>query len=155
MHPPLPTASTIPHAIPEAGPEAQGSASRMIWNSLGVVCVGLGIVGALLPVIPTTVFLLGALTCFSRGSPRLERRLLDDPRFGPSLRAWRAERAIPARGRKLALGSMAATGLVVAATVPTGVAAGVVAVLAAVALYVGTRPEPRSPHGSPWASSSP
>lgn len=129
------------HAKPSATP--LGSVrGRVLWIGLGGVLTILAVVGAVLPVMPTTIFALGAAASFSKGSPRLERWLLEHPWLGPSVLAWRSERAIPLRARCLALVSMAASAAVVAATAPLTVAVGVGVVLVPVALYVGTRPSP-------------
>ncbi|MBO9708791.1 MAG: YbaN family protein [Caulobacter sp.] len=83
-------------------------AARWIWLAAGLLCVALGFVGAFVPLMPTTVFLILAAACFARSSPRLERWLLDHPRFGPTLRAWRKEKAIPRTGKIMACVGMAA-----------------------------------------------
>jgi uncharacterized membrane protein YbaN (DUF454 family) len=82
-------------------------ATRTIWLALGCLCVGLGFVGAFLPLMPTTIFLILAAGCFARSSPRLEAWLFNHPRFGPALRDWRAEGAISRRGKFLACSGMA------------------------------------------------
>jgi len=80
---------------------------RGLFLVLGLVFVALGIIGAFLPVMPTTVFLILAAGCFARSSPRLEAWLLNHPKFGPTLRAWREHGAIPPRAKLYASLGMA------------------------------------------------
>lgn len=80
---------------------------RWIWLVCGWVCLATGIVGLVLPLLPTTPFVLLAAYCFSRGSVRYEHWLLTHPRFGPLVRDWRANHAVPLRAKQLATGMMA------------------------------------------------
>jgi len=68
--------------------------------SLGVTFVILGMIGALLPVLPTTPFLLLALTCFANSSPRFHKILLNNRWFGNDLQQWEENRSI-ARASKI------------------------------------------------------
>jgi len=70
----------------------------------GHLCVALGVVGIFLPVMPTTVFLLGAAACYARSSERLYRRLLDNRIFGPLIADWRHHRAMRVRAKATAIG---------------------------------------------------
>ncbi|MCC6403481.1 MAG: YbaN family protein [Fimbriimonadaceae bacterium] len=79
---------------------------RWIWNTAGLTSVGVGIVGAFVPVLPTTVFLILALWCFSKGSPRLEAWLLNHKVYGGALRRWRLTKAITVRGKVWAVTAM-------------------------------------------------
>ena len=58
---------------------------RAIYIAAGGSCTGLGILGAFLPGLPTTVFLLLASYFFARSSPRLHRMLVEHPKLGPFL----------------------------------------------------------------------
>jgi len=80
---------------------------RGVYLIIGIGFVVLGFIGAFLPVLPTTPFLILAAACFARSSPRLESRLLQHPHFGPSLRDWRRRGAIPVKAKLMALGGMA------------------------------------------------
>ncbi|MET4898676.1 YbaN family protein [Sphingomonadaceae bacterium jetA1] len=115
---------------------------RLGWLSLGIVCVGLGIVGAILPLMPTTIFLILAMGCFARSSPRLEARLLDHPRFGPTLRAWRRDGAMSRRAKAMACGGIATGYAIFLVTVrPTTIVLAMVAlVMTGCAIYIATRP---------------
>ena len=86
---------------PESRPLMRG-----IWLALGLIATAAGLIGAVLPLLPTTPFLILAAACFARSSPRLEARILEDPRFGPMIREWRARGAIPPRAKLLAVGGM-------------------------------------------------
>jgi uncharacterized membrane protein YbaN (DUF454 family) len=74
---------------------------------------------------PTTVFILIASYCFARSSPRLERWLLEHPRFGPGLRRFREQRGMPRSAKIAALGAMwtaiTMSSLVLAMTAPKAV----------------------------------
>ena len=84
---------------------------RLVLRSLGLLCVALGLAGAVLPLVPTTPFLLLAAYAFARSSPRLHEWLLSHRQFGPPLRAWREHGAIGG-GAKLAAVIMLALSLV-------------------------------------------
>lgn len=88
---------------------ASGSAARIVYLAVGLVCLGLGILGAFLPVLPSTPLLLLSIWGFSRSSSRLERWLLEHPRFGPRLRAFRDARVIPLPVKLTAWGTMIVT----------------------------------------------
>jgi uncharacterized membrane protein YbaN (DUF454 family) len=67
--------------------------------ALGCLFVGIGALGVVLPVLPTTPFLLVAAFFFVRSSPRLYHWLLRSPLFGPFLRDWQQHRGIRPRVR--------------------------------------------------------
>lgn len=73
--------------------------ARWLLIGAGWICIALAVVGLALPILPTTPFLLLAGACFVRSSPRLHRRMLEDPRFGPYLEAWQRDRSIPAHAK--------------------------------------------------------
>lgn len=122
--------------------------TALAWKAAGWACVGIAAIGALVPLLPTTLFLILALACFTRGSPRLARRLLAHPRFGPPLAAWQQHRIISRRAKTLAVVGMALAVVLVALATDGWLATVLVgATLAGVAGYVVTRPSvvPRRP----------
>lgn len=62
--------------------------------SLGWFFVILAIIGAFLPILPTTPFLILALALFSKSSPRFHQMLLDNKWFGPSLSQWEQDKTL-------------------------------------------------------------
>lgn len=80
---------------------------RWVWLLCGLLCLVTGVLGIVLPLLPTTPFVLLAAFCFSRGSERCEQWLLSHPHFGPMVRDWRANRALPLRAKQLATAMMA------------------------------------------------
>ncbi|WP_295042806.1 YbaN family protein [uncultured Paracoccus sp.] len=115
---------------------------RRVWYVLGMIALALGIVGIALPVMPTVPFLLLAAAAFARSSPRLERRILDHPTYGPPVRAWRERGAIGRLAKIWATLAMACgVGFSLLAGMPLWVVAVQAMICTAVAAFVVTRPE--------------
>jgi uncharacterized membrane protein YbaN (DUF454 family) len=104
--------------------------------------VALGIVGAFLPLMPTTIFLILSAWFFARSSPRLENWILNHPRFGNTVRNWQTYGAVPVRAKIMACGGMTIGFLVFWVSVhPSILVAICVAVfLVGSAIYVVSRP---------------
>ena len=117
---------------------------RWLYLAIGWIMVGLGIVGALLPIMPTVPFLIVAAAAFARSSPELEAKLLNHPRFGYHLRQWRQQGAIARPAKILAVTAMAFSFASVmifgAAFLWLQIAVGITLFLCAI--FVVTRPEP-------------
>ncbi len=124
-------------------------AARAAYLVTGLVFVGLGVLGAFLPVLPTTPFLLVSLWAFSKSSARLERWLLEHPRFGARLVAWRTERVIPLPVKLTAWGSMIASLTIMGITgVPVTGMIGAASVMAIGATYIALKPSRPRPRDS-------
>lgn len=79
---------------------------RVLYISGGLVALLLGLIGVLLPLLPTTPFVLVAAWCFARSSQRLHRRLLAHRWFGPLIRDWEAYGVIPLKVKCLSTSMM-------------------------------------------------
>jgi uncharacterized membrane protein YbaN (DUF454 family) len=130
-----------PHS-PEQRPQA--AALRFAYLVAGFVLLGLGIIGAFLPLMPTTIFVILSAACFARSNPRIEAWLLSHKRFGPIITAWRRERAIPRRGKVLAVIGMIVGYIAFLFGARPGLWLNlfVLAVFVGCAWYVVSRPEP-------------
>ena len=65
-----------------------------LWLPLGYLFLAIGAIGVVLPLLPTTPFVLLAAGCFSRSSPRLHAWLMNSELFGPILRDWEERKCI-------------------------------------------------------------
>ena len=74
---------------------------RALLIVCGTICVGLGILGIFLPLMPTTVFLLLAAACYARSSERFHRRLIQHPWLGPYIQK---DRGMTPRQKAVSIG---------------------------------------------------
>jgi uncharacterized protein len=118
---------------------------RRLYLGLGYASLVLGIAGIVLPVLPTTPFIILAAWCFARSSPALAAWLYAHPRFGALLTTWRDQGAIPPRAKVYALLAMAASYAVTMCLSPgPSVPYILAAVMGAIAVYIVTRPSPQT-----------
>jgi len=143
--------------MPDSGPTAAPagrvrSPRRLLLAGLGVVCVGLGALGAFVPGLPTTIFLILASYCFARSCPWLEERLLRAPLFAPYMKFIDGGGPMSTRARAVSMTAMWTSVLVSlvllrAAGRLSGLVAGIILGLAAVGTLVILRfrraPRPR------------
>lgn len=80
---------------------------KLAYNTLGWAALVSGLIGVVLPGLPTTPFLLVAAFAFSRGSPKMRAWLINHARFGPMIADWEKRGAISRRAKTLAVGFMA------------------------------------------------
>ena len=115
--------------------------ARTLWLCLGFTATGLGLIGVVLPLVPTTVFLILAAFAFARSSPRLHAWLVGHPRFGPAIVDWQTHGSISRSAKTAALSvmalSLALTWAIGAGELVLGLQA---LVLAAVAAFILSRP---------------
>lgn len=78
----------------------------LLWL-VGAMSLGLGLIGVVLPGLPTTPFVLLAAACFARASPRVHQWMRDNRWIGPALRDWEQHRSLTLRIKTVALVSMA------------------------------------------------
>jgi len=118
---------------------------RMLWLSAGALALGLGVIGIFLPLLPTTPFVLVAAFCFSRGCLRCEAWLMAHPKLGPTVRDWRAHRAVPLRAKQLATVMMIAGCAIAWPSLPAGWRWAPLLLCAAVAAWLWSLPSTRRP----------
>ncbi len=116
--------------------------TKPFFLAIGWISVGLGIIGVIIPVLPTTPFLIVAVWAFSRSSPELAARIRNHPSMGPYILAWETHGVIPPKAKIFAVAAMACsfafTALV--AGPPGWLLAGMAITLLAIGAYIVTRP---------------
>jgi uncharacterized protein len=123
-------------------PVQRSAFARSLWLLAGWASLILGLIGVVLPLLPTTPFILLAAFCFQKGSDRLHRWLTTHPRFGPLITNWRERGAIPRKAKRNAMIALVA---VLGISWLVGVAGYIIAIqavaLTAVATFILTRPD--------------
>ncbi|QJD58279.1 DUF454 domain-containing protein [Pseudomonas sp. gcc21] len=115
---------------------------QVLWRTLASISLGLGALGIVLPGLPTTPFLLVAAWAGARGWPALEARLLAHERYGPVIRDWRNDRAVPRKAKWMAsLLMLSSVVMIWLLPAPDLVRWLLPAFLLCVAIWLWTRPE--------------
>ena len=116
---------------------------RALWLVVAVVSLTLGAVGVVVPVLPTTPFLLLAAFAAARSSRRLHAWLVGHRLFGPLITDWQANRTVSRRAKATAIATMAVSAVVLFVVGPsTWLALAVTALMVTVAAWLWLRPEP-------------
>jgi uncharacterized membrane protein YbaN (DUF454 family) len=114
----------------------------ILWRLLAGSALLLGFIGIFVPGLPTVPFLLLAAWAAGHGWPALEAWLLNHPRWGASIRAWREHGAMSRRAKWAASIMMTASaGLMYFSGAPRLITLGVALVMLTVAIWLWRRPE--------------
>ncbi|RJS94089.1 DUF454 domain-containing protein [Salinisphaera sp. Q1T1-3] len=117
---------------------------RWLYRGLAGLFIGLAAAGVVLPVLPTTPFLIVAAWAAGKSSPALRERLRQHPRYGPALRRWQDHGAISRRAKIAAISLMTLSWALLWFTINrTGVIIAVGIMMAMVAVFIASRPEGR------------
>ncbi|MGO1461922.1 MAG: YbaN family protein [Marinobacter sp.] len=111
------------------------------FRILAYLSIALAAIGVVLPLLPTTPFVLLAAFFASKGSPAFASWLEGHPSFGPAIRNWRQKRVIPVTAKILACSMMLLSWGLMFFMGASGIVLAISGVfLAGVASYLLTRP---------------
>ena len=117
---------------------------RWPYLLLAWIALALGLIGIVVPGLPTTPFILLAAWAAARGSTKLHRWLESHRVFGPMIRDWQAQGAVSRRAKWSASGAMLVCAVIFFITAPKWwMAASGTGVMGVVATWLWWRPEPR------------
>ena len=72
---------------------------KIIYFSFGLFLTGLGLVGVIIPGLPTTIFMILAAACFFRSSTKMYNWVINHPLFGESVLRFRSGKGIPIKAK--------------------------------------------------------
>lgn len=117
--------------------------ARFLWLLTGLAALAIGAVGVVLPLLPTTPFLLVAAFAFARSSERMNNWLREHQVFGPLINNWHRDGSIDPKTKQTAIAVIVATPVITwLLDVPSWVVACQIVVLSAAAIFILTRPSP-------------
>src|SRR5690554_2386872 len=127
----------------------------LIWRAVAVLALLLGLIGLMLPIMPTVPFLLVAAWAGGKGWPALEEKLLAHPKYGPQIIAWRQHGVVKRQPKIIASVMMSGSSIMLAfSPVHIGLKFAVIGIMATVAVWLWLRPEV-APQAVPQASTKP
>lgn len=114
---------------------------KVIWFIIAWISFALGIIGAFIPILPTTPFLILAAFLFSKSSPRFHKWILELPIAGDGIRDWQYNRVIRTRAKVLCtlMIILSVSVLVINQNIPLMIKVPVIVLLISVWSFVITR----------------
>ncbi len=79
---------------------------RILWLIFGLIFLGIGMIGVVIPGLPTTIFMIIAVACFYRSSQRLYDWVINHKYFGEHVKNFREGRGMPKKAKFMAIGTM-------------------------------------------------
>lgn len=114
---------------------------KTVFRILAYISVVIAAVGVVLPLLPTTPFVLLAAFLASKGSPQFAQWLEGHPKFGPAIKQWRTNRVVPVQAKVLACSMMAISWGILIFTGMSGVVLAITGLFfIGIAGYLVTRP---------------
>lgn len=114
----------------------------MLWRMLAIFALLLGVIGLLLPIMPTVPFLLVAAWAGGKGWPVLEAKLLEHPKYGPQIIAWRRFGVVKRQAKVIAIVMMSGSAVMLSfSPVHIALKITVIGIMLVVALWLSCRPE--------------
>lgn len=107
----MPLPEDSPATAVTAPPPGLSRLQRTLLTAAGLLALFLGVLGIVLPGLPTTPFVLLSAACLARSSPRLHQKLVTNRHLGPLVRDWEANRSLPLKIKWLSTSIM--SGMVV------------------------------------------
>lgn len=139
----LPSSET-PSSAKRPEPRSLSAPLRYLLIAFALICVVLGLIGAVVPGIPTTVFILMAAWAAVRSSPRLHGWLYAHRIFGPLLHNWDNGGIVSRRAKWTATVSMGASSLLILhVSYKLWITVMSLSIMACVLLWLWLRPEPK------------
>ena len=85
---------------------SENKLSRVFWFSLGMIFTGIGLIGVVIPGLPTTPLMILAAACFAKSSQRFYNWIINNRMFGEHVKNYREGNGIPKRSKPVILGTM-------------------------------------------------
>ncbi len=118
---------------------------KYIFSGIGFSAAAFGIIGAFVPLMPTTCFLIVAVWAFSKSNPIVAKRILSHPQFGPTLNNWMTYKSIDRKTKcTISLSIVIGFSITLLITTPSEIlSAFLISGMLMLLLYINTRSEHR------------
>ncbi|OZB06431.1 MAG: hypothetical protein B7X54_02180 [Idiomarina sp. 34-48-12] len=114
----------------------------LLWRTIAILALLLGVIGLLLPIMPTVPFLLVAAWAGGKGWPVLEQKLLAHPKYGPQIIAWRKYGVVKRQPKVIASVMMGGSAIMLGfSPAPFALKFAIIGIMATVAVWLWLRPE--------------